>query len=415
MRRMAPSLLAQAILALLAAEPMGAVALQGVSLPLPRTAARSTDERPLNLLISAQPQVLTALLERRGFVQMAAEGCGEPYRVDGARPELTFVRDATCSEGPRTELWVFRTPHRARRLPLFAAVAVERDCNRSFAQCSGACAEASATDAAAQRALLALGHGLSQARAASWSDGGAPVPWVQVEPPPRRALGQGEDVALAAPAVSPEVIETLATPDRVALTFDACATYDRSGYDAKVISALEEAQAPATLFVSGRWALNHPEEMAALAQNPLFEIGNHAFIHPRLTELPPERIRDELLFTQRVLFSFTGKVPRLFRPPYGVHSAALVEEAARLGLLTVQYDLAAGDSDPAIPAERLTEWVVSRARGGSVVVMHMNGRGRHTAASLPEILRGLRAKGLQPSQVGQMIQATQVHTARAEP
>jgi peptidoglycan/xylan/chitin deacetylase (PgdA/CDA1 family) len=57
------------------------------------------------------------------------------------------------------------------------------------------------------------------------------------------------------------------------------------------------------------------------------------------------------------------------------------------------YDLASGDPDSTISRERLIRYVVSHARNGSIIVMHVNGRGWHTAEALPEIIQSLRRKG----------------------
>jgi peptidoglycan/xylan/chitin deacetylase (PgdA/CDA1 family) len=69
----------------------------------------------------------------------------------------------------------------------------------------------------------------------------------------------------------------------------------------------------------------------------------------------------------------------------------------------VQYDLASGDPDPAATAERLVRTVAQRARNGSIVVMHMNGRGWHTAEALPVIIDDLRRRGFELTTVGDLI------------
>lgn len=413
---MSSPLVALALFTVASAEPRSTVALQTIPFELPRTAVRSTDEREVNLLVSSAPEVLSRALEQRGFAPLDGGACGEAHAIDGRPPELAFVADASCEDGFRTELWLYPRTETPRRLPFYAGVAVERPCMQLEAECGAECLPAFNSAVAVERVLGALAYGLSQTREAVWTADGSTVAWVQLESPPRQARAGEEDVAAAAPAIAPQVIETIpAATDRVALTFDACSTFDNYSYDAQAIDVLEKEQVPATLFVSGRWALAHPEEMARLSKNPLFEIGNHAYIHPKMLDIPTERMRDELLFTQRVLFGFTGKLPRYFRPPYGVHNDALVLEAAKLGLVTVEYDVASGDSDKAIAADKLTAWVIEKSKSGSVVVLHMNGKGVHTAASLPEMIKGLREKGLTPSQVGQMVQATKVHTAKAVP
>src|SRR5919108_575151 len=161
---------------------------------------------------------------------------------------------------------------------------------------------------------------------------------------------------------------------------------------------------PATLFISGRWAETHLRQMRVLAENPLFEIANHSFTHPHMTEVPPERQREELLWTQQILFSLTGHVPRFFRPPYGEVDAELAQEAGATGLRTIEYDFPSGDPGRHFTRERLVAWVLAKARPGSIVVMHMNRRGWHTAEALPDIISGLRAKGFVLSQVGAMVQ-----------
>src|SRR5205085_10210179 len=101
----------------------------------------------------------------------------------------------------------------------------------------------------------------------------------------------------------------------------------------------------------------------------------------------------------------TGRLPRFFRPPYGDVDPELTEEAGRSGLRTVEYDFPSGDPDRRITRERLVAWVLAKARPGSIVVMHMNRRGWHTAEALPEIVAGLRAKGFRLSTVGEMVAA----------
>ncbi len=209
------------------------------------------------------------------------------------------------------------------------------------------------------------------------------------------------------PPLQPVLAEVITRPEgagrRVALTFDACSTLDRSFYDDRITRALVGTKTPATLFISGRWAETHLRQMRVLSEIPLFEIANHSYIHPHMTEVPQERQREELLWTQQILFSLTGKLPRFFRPPYGEVDSELALVAAQNGLRTVEYDFPSGDPDKHLTRERLVAWVLAKARSGSIVVMHMNRRGWHTAEALPDIIAGLRAKGFVLSQVGEMV------------
>src|SRR5207244_8142431 len=90
---------------------------------------------------------------------------------------------------------------------------------------------------------------------------------------------------------------------------------------------------------------------------------------------------------------------------YGEVDAELAQQAAHNGLRTVEFDFPSGDPDRHITRDRLIAWVLAKARPGSIVVMHMNRRGWHTAEALPEIVAGLRARGFVLSQGGGVVGA----------
>jgi peptidoglycan/xylan/chitin deacetylase (PgdA/CDA1 family) len=193
---------------------------------------------------------------------------------------------------------------------------------------------------------------------------------------------------------------------RVALTFDACATQAPSGYDDALIRVLVETRTPATLFLGGKWMLDHPEETRKLAAVDRFELGNHSFLHPHITRIPEERVRQELEWTQIVIYSLTGRRASLFRPPYGEYDERSLKIAAELGFTTVQFDLASGDPGPGASKDRLVSSVAAGARNGSIVVMHMNGRGCHTAEALPAIIEELHRKGFGLVTVGDLMRGS---------
>jgi peptidoglycan/xylan/chitin deacetylase (PgdA/CDA1 family) len=159
------------------------------------------------------------------------------------------------------------------------------------------------------------------------------------------------------------------------------------------VQFLVDNHIPATLFLGGKWVLDQPQEAKYLASIPFFEIANHSFHHPHLTRMPPKAIEHELQAAQHAIETVTGVTPRYFRAPYGEYNGELVKIAAALGLTTIQFDLASGDPDKSFTADRLSRWVIHKAKGGSIVVMHINTRGWHTAEALPIIIKSLRAQG----------------------
>ncbi|MGA3246082.1 MAG: polysaccharide deacetylase family protein [Bacteroidota bacterium] len=189
----------------------------------------------------------------------------------------------------------------------------------------------------------------------------------------------------------------------VALTFDACSTIQPSRYDERITNILIETGTRATLFLGGKWMEEEPEHTKELAAHPQFELANHTFSHPHLSQTPDDGIRRELLRTQEIMDSLTGRRATLFRPPYGDYNDRVVHIAAEVGLKTVQFDLASGDPDPTFTKERLVTYVTSMAKNGSIIVMHINGRGWHTAEALPAIIARLRDRGFTFVTVGEML------------
>jgi peptidoglycan/xylan/chitin deacetylase (PgdA/CDA1 family) len=202
----------------------------------------------------------------------------------------------------------------------------------------------------------------------------------------------------AAVLTQPEQSDTLAffhgsrSEKFIALTFDACPTAFHGGYDERIVKTLIDSGVPATFFLSGRWIARHRQQTKSLASVSGFELANHSYSHPHCTTMSDDSVKRELQRTESLIKSIAGFSVHLFRPPYCETDGRIEGIAHDLGLTTVMHDLASGDPDSTITLERLIRHVVSKAKNGSIIVMHINGRGVHTAEALPEIIHALREK-----------------------
>jgi peptidoglycan-N-acetylglucosamine deacetylase len=180
---------------------------------------------------------------------------------------------------------------------------------------------------------------------------------------------------------------------RVALTFDACSTHDSVRFDPRILDILLATGTPATMFMGGHWMVQEPDRVRELADYPQLELALHGYFHPRMTRFTDRHIQDELIAAERVLFALTGRRTPYYRPPFGDIDERVVQAAADAGYATVMYDVASGDPDPRATAPKLVAWLERLVQGGSVVVMHINMRGHHTASALEDVIATLQAKG----------------------
>ena len=211
-----------------------------------------------------------------------------------------------------------------------------------------------------------------------------------------------------APVLPPVSVSFITNGSRdfpyVALTFDLCQDPQYPAqFDAGIVNALQQYNVPATFFVGGDWIRTHPEETKLLAANPLFELGNHSWSHPDLRALSDEEISQQIVLTQDLLYRLTGRESHLFRLPSGFSNDLALQVIARHGLYTIQWDVVTGDPDPNFDAETLQRAVREGAQNGSIIIMHANGRGWHTAEALPGIIEYLQSQGYTLVTVSQLI------------
>jgi peptidoglycan/xylan/chitin deacetylase (PgdA/CDA1 family) len=190
---------------------------------------------------------------------------------------------------------------------------------------------------------------------------------------------------------------SLTIPDKtVVLTFD-------DGPDAewtpRILNVLQRHRVPATFFVLGAHAAEHPGLIQQIRQAGA-EIGNHTFSHPDLVDVTPARLRYELSQTQLAIVGATGQVTYLVRPPYSSSPSAL--EDAQLPMLRELsaggYVIALSDIDsrdwerPGVDA--IVEAATPRGGRGGAILLHDSGGDRsQTVAALDRLIPLLQQQG----------------------
>jgi peptidoglycan/xylan/chitin deacetylase (PgdA/CDA1 family) len=186
----------------------------------------------------------------------------------------------------------------------------------------------------------------------------------------------------------------------VSLTFDAGADWRPAK---QILDTLREHGVRSTFFLTGEWVEGNPKTARRIAAEG-HEIGNHSWDHPAFTHLADEQIRDQLRRTESLVQSTTGRTTHpYFRPPLGARDRRVLQTVADEGFLTIYWTLDSRDSvDRGITAAEIRDRVLQGVTPGAIVLLHCGSRA--TADALPEILAGLRERGLAPVPVGRLLE-----------
>lgn len=186
-----------------------------------------------------------------------------------------------------------------------------------------------------------------------------------------------------------EILARASTTDRVvALTFDDGPT---PTYMDSILALLRREQVRATFFVIGANLQRNPElgrKIAAAGH----VLGNHTWSHPRMVGLPLAEVRRQVDDTDRQIRLAGQRGPIYFRAPYSHKFVLLPWHLHRTGRTNVSWDVEPETYET--EAEGIFRHTMERVRPGSIILLHPWFRSRGaTREALPDIIRGLRARG----------------------
>ncbi|MFF3841446.1 polysaccharide deacetylase family protein [Streptomyces sp. NPDC001930] len=205
----------------------------------------------------------------------------------------------------------------------------------------------------------------------------------------------------------------------VALTFDADMTADQGPRAAQgerfdnpqLIETLRRLKVDATVFMTGRWAEEYPDQAKSIGRDPRFEIANHSYSHYAFASpcygLPTVSKPDMADDVQRAFDAFRDagavNVVPYFRFPGGCYDDAALRALAPAGVTAVQWDVVSGDAF-AKDADAVAEQVLDGVKPGSLVVMHCTRSAAPvTEQAIRRLVPELRARGYRFVKVSELM------------
>jgi peptidoglycan/xylan/chitin deacetylase (PgdA/CDA1 family) len=173
----------------------------------------------------------------------------------------------------------------------------------------------------------------------------------------------------------------------------------------RVLRLLASRGARATFFLVGARAARHPDLVRAIVDEG-HEIGNHTWSHRNGWLLGPAATAREIGDGARILGDITGHVPSLYRPPWGIVSAAALAVARRAGLTIVLWSLQAEGLRPRPAGEQLRR-CARRLTDGDIVDLHdapgLPGAPGRLLGLLPSLLDLVAERGWSAVTVGALL------------
>ncbi len=211
-------------------------------------------------------------------------------------------------------------------------------------------------------------------------------------------------VAWSAPALAPVVPAVAAAlgvarrvpGETVTLTFDDGP--HPQGTPA-VLDRLQAAGVRATFFLIGE-QVQRDRGLAREIADRGHVIAVHGYRHRLALRVAPGALRRDLDRAHEVIAAATGAEPRLYRPPFGVFSLALVAEVRRRGWQPLLWTHWGRDWARAASPAGVAALVLDGLTPGDVILLHdaddysEPGSWRATVGALDLVLPHLTARGL---------------------
>jgi peptidoglycan/xylan/chitin deacetylase (PgdA/CDA1 family) len=152
----------------------------------------------------------------------------------------------------------------------------------------------------------------------------------------------------------------------VAITFDD----GLHGEDTeKVLTVLKKHKVTCTFFCVGK-KIGSDVSLIKKMDEAGHIIANHSYTHSNLFDLQTtSKLTEEIELTNKAIKEAIGKIPLLFRPPYGVATPALGRAIKRKCMISVGWNIRSFDTSTKNP-DKVFEKIKQKIKPGVIILLH---------------------------------------------
>lgn len=191
----------------------------------------------------------------------------------------------------------------------------------------------------------------------------------------------------------------------VALTFDDGPDPE---FTPRVLEILAREKVHVCFFAVGERALTHPQLVRDI-DTAGHLVGNHSHTHAwNINFALHGRLRREIAACNEAIKAAIGKLPALYRAPFGFKNPALGDVLHDAGMRCIGWQVRGFDAVGGTP-EAIARRIVLKAKPGGVLLLH-DGSGLQgtsdrsaTLQALPMIIDGLRARGFEFKRLDELL------------
>ena len=163
----------------------------------------------------------------------------------------------------------------------------------------------------------------------------------------------------------------------------------------QILDILDQGGVKATFFLLGA-RIKGNEKIIRRMHESGHSIGIHGYDHISLLRKSKKEIRRQILDTKKKLESLINEPVKIFRPPYGKFTPAMVKECRSLSLQLVMWSFMTYDFDMEVSDRRLINIFQKKLHSGDIVVLHDgHENSNRTVRVLGEMIGICRNKGFE--------------------